>query len=57
MTLSRKYVYRRGWYNRECMVNKRKRRREYNRMIRHSKGYIGCGAAYKRTGIQWDIMS
>lgn len=37
MTANRKSVYHRSWFKRECKVDMRKRRREYNRKIRHSK--------------------
>ena len=37
MTLSRRNVYKRSWYRRECKVNIKARKREYNRKIRHAK--------------------
>jgi hypothetical protein len=37
MTKTRRRVYSRSWYRRECKIDMRKRRREYNRKIRHSK--------------------
>ena len=37
MTKSRENVYHRSWYKRECKFDMKKRRREYNRKIRHSK--------------------
>ena len=37
MTLSRKNVYRRSWYRRECKINMKTRRKEYNRRVRHAK--------------------
>ena len=37
MTKSRREVYRKSWYDRECKVDKRLRRREYNRKVRHMK--------------------
>ena len=37
MTKSRRNVYARSWYNRECKIDMRKRRREYNRKIRQMK--------------------
>ena len=48
MTKSRKNVYNRSWYQRECKIDMRIRKKEYNRKIRHakltedscSKGYI-----------------
>lgn len=37
MTESRRRVYNRSWYKRECKEDMRKRRKEYNRKIRHAK--------------------
>ena len=37
MTKSRRNVYNRSWYKRECKINMRVRRKEYNRKIRHTK--------------------
>ncbi len=37
MTKSRKSVYRRKWFERECKVDMRKNRKVYNRKIRYSK--------------------
>lgn len=48
MTSSRKNVYNRSWYKRECKIDMKSRKKEYNRKIRHvkltedscSRGYI-----------------
>lgn len=37
MTRSRRSVYEKKWYYRECHSNMKFRRKEYNRKIRHSK--------------------
>ena len=37
MTKNREKVYNRSWYKRECKVNMRSRRKEYNRKVRHAK--------------------
>ena len=37
MTRNREKVYNRSWYRRECKVNMRSRRKEYNRKVRHAK--------------------
>lgn len=37
MTKNREKVYNRSWYRRECKVNMRSRRKEYNRKVRHVK--------------------
>lgn len=37
MTSSRRSVYRRKWYERECKMAMRLNRKIYNRKIRHSK--------------------
>ena len=37
MTETRRKVYRRSWYKRECKFDMKRRRKEYNRRIRHAK--------------------
>lgn len=37
MTANRCKVYRRSWYRRECKFDMKRRRKEYNRKIRHAK--------------------
>lgn len=37
MTKSRRSVYNKSWYERECRFDMKRRRREYNRKIRHQK--------------------
>ena len=57
MTLSRRMTYRRGWYERECKIDKRKRRREYNRKIRYSEDTPLLKSACTKTGIRWNTVS
>lgn len=48
MTENRRRVYSRSWYKRECKFDIKKRKREYNKKIRHmpltedscSRGYV-----------------
>lgn len=48
MTKSRRNVYARSWYRRECKFDMKRRRREYNRKVRYmeitenscSRGYV-----------------
>lgn len=48
MTKNRQSVYNRSWYEHECKFDKKRRRKEYNRKVRHmkidenacSRGYI-----------------
>lgn len=35
MTKSRRSVYNKSWYKRECKFDMKRRKREYNRKIRH----------------------
>lgn len=37
MTRNRRRVYNRSWYVRECKFDMKRRRKEYNRKIRHAK--------------------
>ena len=37
MTENRRKVYKRSWYRRECKFDMKRRRKEYNRKIRHAK--------------------
>ena len=60
MTKSRKNVYRRSWYKRECKIDMKKRRREYNRKIRHAKlTEDSCSKGYCKMlkSLEWDTMS
>jgi len=36
MTANRKKVFQRSWYRRECKIDMRRRRKEYNRKIRYA---------------------
>lgn len=37
MTKNRSRVYNRSWYKRDCKIDMKKRRKEYNRKVRHLK--------------------
>lgn len=59
MTLSRRNVYKRSWYRRECKFDIKRRRREYNRKIRHTKitedSYVGDFK--KLTYLEWNTLT
>lgn len=60
MTKSRRNVYNRSWYKRECKINMKKRRREYNRKIRYAKITEGsCSRGYNKIlrRLEWDTIS
>ena len=57
MTLSRRASYQRGWYERECRTDKKKRRREYNRKLRHSMDTPGRKSSCTKCGIHWNTVS
>lgn len=57
MTLSRRMVYQRGWYDRECKINKKKRKREYHRKLRHTQDVSGHKSACTKTNIHWHTVS
>lgn len=58
MTKNRQSVYNRSWYEHECKFDKKRRRKEYNRKVRHikidenacSRGYI---KQFRR--LEWNI--
>jgi hypothetical protein len=59
MTSSRRSVYRRKWYSRECKENMRMRRKEYNRKVRHAKiTEDSCDKGYVKNlrKLEWDTM-
>ena len=59
MTKSRRNVYNRSWYKRECRTNMKMRRREYNRKIRHAKiTEESCEKRYVKIlrKLNWDTM-
>lgn len=60
MTKNRRDVYKRSWYSRECKVNIRARRKQYNRKIRYSKIYedsTSKEAFSLRRSLEWDTVS
>lgn len=60
MTKSRRRVYARSWYKRECKYDMKRRRREYNRKIRHAKiTEDSCSRGYIRAlrCLVWDTVS
>ena len=59
MTLSRRNVYKRSWYRRECKFDIKRRRREYNRKIRHTKvTEDSCAGDLKNlTRLEWNTLS
>lgn len=61
MTNSRRNVYKRSWYKRECNVDMRRRRREYNRKVRHAKitEDSSCSRGYIRMlrCLEWNTIS
>ena len=60
MTKSRENVYRRSCYKRECKIDMKKRRREYNRKIRHSiLNEDSCSKGYNKTlrSLEWNTVT
>ena len=60
MTATRERVYRRSWYKRECKIDMRKRKKEYNRKIRHTKiTEDSCSKRYNRMlkCLEWNTVS
>lgn len=60
MTNNRRNVYNRSWFNRECKIDKKNRRKEYNRKIRHCKiTEDSCNRQYNKnlTKLCWDTVS
>ena len=60
MTKSRRNVYNRSWYKRECKFNMKRRKREYNRKIRHAKiTEESCDRGYVKNlkKLDWDTIS
>lgn len=60
MTKSRENVYRRSWYKRECKFDMKKRRREYNRKVRHSiLNEYSCSKGYNKMlrSLEWNTVS
>lgn len=59
MTCSRRHVYKRSWYKRECKIDMKKRRREYNRKIRHAViNEDSCASDYtKLKYLEWNTLT
>ena len=59
MTKNREKVYRRSWYPRECKIDMRRRRKEYNRKIRYAKvsDDITSKALMNLRKLEWVTMS
>ena len=60
MTRSRRNVYNRVWYRRECKEDMRQRRKEYNRRIRHAKlTEDSCSRGYIKIlkSLEWNTIS
>lgn len=60
MTETRRKVYNRSWYRRECKIDQRKRRREYNRKVRHMKiteDSCDRGLIKAKMRLEWDTVS
>ena len=60
MTKSRENVYCRSWYKIECKFDMKKRRREYNRKIRHTKiTEDSCSRGYNKMlrRLEWNTVT
>lgn len=60
MTRNRERVYNRSWYKRECKVNMRARRKEYNRKVRYAKiTEDSCSRGYNKNLMRlvWETIS
>ena len=60
MTKSRRSVYNRSWYKRQCKIDMRNRRKEYNRKIRHAKlTEDSCSRGYIKMlkSLEWYTIS
>lgn len=60
MTRSRRNVYNRSWYRRECKGDMRQRRKEYNRRIRRAKlTEDSCSKGYVKMlkSLEWNTIS
>ena len=60
MTKTRENVYHRSWYQRECKIDMRKRKKEYNRKIRHAKiTEDSCSKGYNKMfkRLEWNTVS
>ena len=60
MTKNRENVYQRKWYSRECKIAMKRRRKEYNRRVRHAKiTEDSCNRGYVKSlrKLEWNTMS
>lgn len=60
MTKNRKNVYNRSWYKRECKFDMKRRRKEYNRKVRHMKiTEDSCSRGYVKQfmRLEWNTVS
>lgn len=60
MTKSRRSVYNKSWYKRECKFDMKRRKREYNRKIRHQKlSEDSCSRGYnqKFRHLEWNTLT
>ena len=60
MTKSRRSVYNRSWYKRECRFDIKRRKREYNRKVRHKKlSEDSCSKGYNNIlrRLEWNTIS
>ena len=59
MTKNRKAVYDRKWFDQECKIDKKNRRKEYNRKIRHMEidtDSCSKGLIHNTRQLQWQTM-
>ena len=60
MTKTRRAVYERKWYQRECKIDMKSRRKEYNRKIRHAKlTEDSCSRGYNKMlrSLEWNTIT
>lgn len=60
MTKNRERVYRRKWVSRECKIDQRRRRREYNRKVRHMKideDSCDWGLVKSKMNLYWNTIT
>lgn len=60
MTKNRRSVYNRRWYDRECKFDKKQRRKEYNRKVRHmliTEDSCLRGVVKAMRSLEWNTVS
>lgn len=60
MTKNRQSVYNRSWYKRECKYDMKRRRKEYNRKIRHypiTEDSCSRGFYKNLTKLEWHTIT